>query len=68
SRPIGGDESVTSVVLYRDLPVALGFSLVLLLLPFLPKSRLRYKGAIVFIGYFAYMAYLMSVGIGAQAG
>ncbi|MBL4769568.1 MAG: calcium/sodium antiporter [Planctomycetes bacterium] len=61
--PIIGSPDVVHTVMYRDVPVALTFSVVLLVLPFLPKGKYRYKGVLVASGYVAYMSYLMSVGL-----
>jgi cation:H+ antiporter len=61
--PIRGDASMMAEVMYRDIPVALAFSVVLLILPFLPKSQFRYKGILVVSGYIAYSVYLVRVGL-----
>ncbi|MDF1837330.1 MAG: calcium/sodium antiporter [Planctomycetota bacterium] len=60
--PIVGASEELARIMYRDVPVALAFSVLLLVLPFLPKGGLRYKGMIVASSYLLYMGYLMSTG------
>ncbi|MCP5024260.1 MAG: calcium/sodium antiporter [bacterium] len=61
--PIVGAPDVLEEVMHQHVPVALTFSVVLLILPFLPRAGFRYKGILVVTGYAAYMAYLMHVGL-----
>ncbi len=60
--PIVGSPDAVAEVMHRHVPIALGFSVLLLVLPFLPKGGFRYKGIIVASCYVAYFAFLMSIG------
>jgi cation:H+ antiporter len=61
--PIVGSPEVLETVMNRDVPVAFVFSIVLLILPFLPIGKFRYKGVLVFTGYAVYVGYLIRVGL-----
>ncbi|MFT4647974.1 MAG: cation:H+ antiporter [Planctomycetota bacterium] len=61
--PITGSPDVLNVVMNRDVPVALTFSVMLLVLPFLPMGKFRYKGVLVFTSYAVYFGYLIRIGL-----
>ncbi len=61
--PLHPKPEVVSQVLHRDIPTAVAFSLLLLVLPFLPRTWGRWKGKVVLLGYFAYVGYLVSQGV-----
>ena len=62
-KPLLPSPETVQQVLGRDIPTALAFSLGLLILPFLPQEWGRWKGRVVLLGYFGYIAYLMSQGV-----
>ena len=63
ARPLLPSPEVVSQVLYRDIPTAMAFSLLLLVLPFLPQKWGRWKGKVVLAGYFGYIGFLMVHGV-----
>lgn len=58
-------QSVDTVrqVLVRDIPIALAFSVLLLVLPFLPKGWGKRKGVIALACYVSYVTYLIVQGV-----
>ncbi len=59
AKPISSGTGEVQTVMTRDIPIALGFSVMLLILPFLPRVWGRAKGSVVLFSYVAYVAYLI---------
>ena len=56
-----GDSALLSLQ-RRDFPVTMGFSLALLALPFLLRTKARIQAGLLLLGYVAYMIYLVLQG------